>query len=93
MHDAAAVGKFEASAGFLGDVDGLVQSKAVVCGILDQSRDISAAHKFGDHVGLARLFAKVEYRDYVRVGTQPAHGLSFTLYSGAGAFVQAFGFN
>ena len=51
----------------------------MVFGVFDDSFNVAAAHKLGDHVGLALFFSQVEDGDDVGMGAQPAHGLRFTL--------------
>ena len=91
VDDAPAVGKLQASAGLLGDLDCLLQGKPVVCGIIYQTLYIASAHELGDHVGLALVLAQVENGDDMGVGAQPAHGLGFSGYAGAAGLVQALG--
>ena len=93
MDYATTVGKLQTPAGFNRDIDGLVKSKAVVCGILDQPLDIAAAHKLGDHVGLVLFLTQIEDSDDVGVGAEPAHGLGLPRYAAAASFVKALGLN
>ena len=93
MHDAPAVGELHATAGLLGDLDGLFQGNPVVLGVFDDAFNVAAAHELGDHVGLALFLTQVEDGDDVGMGAQPAHGLGLTLDTGTGGFGQPLGFD
>ena len=53
MDDAPAMGELQTPAGFMGDLDRLLQGKQVVGGVFDQAFNVTAAHELGDHKGLA----------------------------------------
>ncbi len=89
MDYAPAVGELQAPAYGKGDVDCLFQRDAVVVGGFQHPFHVSTAHQLGDHVGSAVLLSQVEDGDYVRVGTQPAHGLGFPGDALAARVVQA----
>ena len=52
---------------------------------------VAAAHQLRDHVRLVLFLAQVEDGDDVGMGTQPPHGLGFTLYAFTGGVIQPFG--
>ena len=91
VDDAPAVGELQTAAGFFGDVDGLLQRKAVVSGVFDDSFHVATTHQLGDHVGLIRFLTKVEHGDDVRMGAEAAHGLGLAGDAAAGDIVQALG--
>ena len=91
VHDAPSVGELQPLAGLLGDLDSLFQGKPLVGGSLYQTFYITAAHQFGNHVGLVRLLTQVEDGDYVRVRTQATHSLGLTGDAGSRGFIQTLG--
>ncbi len=56
-----------------------------------QSFYVTAAHELCDPERLVPFLAQIEDRDDVRMGAQPAHGLSFPLDAFTGGVVQARG--
>ena len=91
MDNSPGVGELKSPAGFLGYVDGLLQGKAVVGGVFDDTFNVSTAHQFGHPDGLAIVFTQVEDGDNVGMGAQPTHGLGFSGDAGARDVVQALG--
>src|SRR6266496_3932984 len=92
MHDAMCVGELQASADLSADLQGSFQRWPMFRSVLNQALDISAAHQFGDDVGLAaRLFAQIEHGNNVWLSAQTAHRLGLPLDAVAADLVQAVG--
>ena len=93
VDDSPTVGELHPPAGFLGDLDRLFQGKPVVRGAFNDPLNITAAHQFGDHLGLALFFSQVEDGDYVGVRAQAPHALGLPLDASPGGVVQTLGLN
>ena len=75
MDDAATVGELQTTARLDGDIDSLFQRQPVPLGIFYDTFHVAAAHKLGDHVGLAwacpeaveGFLTQIKDGDYVRM--------------------------
>jgi len=71
------MGEFQSTTYSTTDIHRLVYRHTIFWRVFYESFYVSASHKLRDHKRLAFLLSKVKYRDYMRVGAQPTHRLSF----------------